>query len=245
MKPKNLTVAQVATRTGLTERAIYHRLKDGSLVAHGGRNSITEDAVTQFITNRQHAAAARIGNLERFAEEVRRHMQTPGGPPGNNLPIDQDARDLWGPHVVRAAGLRDNAGCRWCWARLTASVHGGLRPQLTDPHKILLGQPCQTDLQAMWEDLRSRHKTDQATTPTDTAPARTAAAPKSREETRRLAAPRGHKKCGVPVGEYCPCHTSDRHLIASAKPKTKPKTKTPRRELHGCGCQCEQHRSQS
>lgn len=203
MKPNNLTVAQVAARTGLTERAIYDRLRDGSLVAHGGRNGITEDAVTRFIVSRQLAAVAKIGSdLERFAEDVRKRAQQPGGPKGTFTTLDQDARDVFGPHVIRAAGMRENRGCRWCWARLSASVHGGLEPQLTPAHRLLLGEPCREDLMAMRDAMFARRrKTDQ----TPAAAARRASA--SRTDA---AAPRGRKRCGTPVGVRCECHTSDR-----------------------------------
>lgn len=246
MKPKNLTVAQVAARTGLTERAIYDRLKDGSLVAHGGRSGITEDAVTQFIVSRQLATAAKIGSdLERFAEDVRKRAQQPGGPKGTFTTLDADARDLFGPHVVRAASMREKRGCKWCWARMSASVHGGLEPQLTPSHRLLLGEPCTEDLKAMREQLfaRRHRKPDQAPATTQ------AAAPARRASAARTdaAAPRGRKRCGTPVGVRCECHTSDRPrtaVTASAKPKPKPK---PRRrvDIHPCGCSCPEHRSQS
>lgn len=206
MKPNNLTVAQVAARTGLTERAIYDRLRDGSLVAHGGRNGITEDAVTRFIVSRQLAAVARIGDLTRFAEDVRKRARQPGGPKGTFTTLDQDARDVFGPHVVRAASMRENRGCRWCWARMTASVHGGLEPQLTPAHRLLLGEPCQQDLKAMRDALFARRrKPDQ--TPDTTPPAAARRASAARTDA---AAPRGRKRCGTPVGTPCSCHSSDR-----------------------------------
>lgn len=281
----NVTAAQAAARTGLTERAIYNALADGSLVAHGGRNGITEEAVDRFIVNRQLAAADKVGDVTRFAERVRRHLQQPGGIRGTHAPLDGDMRDVFGPHVVRAAGMRDKRGCRWCWARLAASVYGGLEPQMTDAHRLLLGEPCTEDLKAMREQLRARRrKPDQPTE--NTPPARTAAAkPKTRTKS-------GTKACGVPVGVRCECHTSDRPggpqrarqdkgtaltttrrktltaaiktaqdrgdrkhaqelrgLLAALGPQavrtSKSTSGTPRSEPHGCGCQCERHRSQS
>lgn len=252
---KYLTAAQAAARTGLTERAVYNALADGSLVARGGRNGITEEAVDRFIIDRQLAAAAEVGDLTRFAEKVRQRLQQPGGIRGTHAPLDGDMRDVFGPHVVRAAGMRDKRGCRWCWARLAASVHGGLEPQMTDAHRLLLGEPCTEDLKAMREQLRARRrKPDQAPTE-NTPPARTAAA-KSKTRTKS-----GVKACGVPVGVRCECHTSDRPggpqparqdkgtALTTTRRKAvrtpKPTSRTPRSEPHGCGCTCPEHRSQS
>lgn len=281
-----LTVAQAARRTGLSERAVYDRINDRSLTAHGVKHRIPEDSLTKFILDRQQTAAAKVGDLTHFADRVRRRAQQLGGAKGTVLQLDKDALKIFGPHVVKAAAMADKRGCRWCWARLTASVHGGLEPQLDEPHQILLGQPCREDLTAMREQLFARRRRS------DQTPATTqAAAPARRASAARTdaAAPRGRKRCGTPVGVRCECHTSDRpsgphrqdngtdltttrrtaltaslqaardrgdhkhaqqiqRLLTALKPQavrgSKSATSTPRSSPHGCGCQCEQHRSQ-
>lgn len=154
-----LKVTQVVARTGLTERAVYLALADGSLVAHGGgRSRVPEEAVDRFIIDRQLAAAARVGDLTRFAEKVRQRLQQPGGIRGAHATIDQDALKIFGPHVLKAVTLAGNPGCRWCWARLTALVYGGIQPQLTDAHQILLGEPCDQDVAAMHSTTAKHHE---------------------------------------------------------------------------------------
>ena len=202
---KYLTVAQAAQRTGLSERAIYDRIGDHSLTATGVKLRIPEDSLTQFILDRQQAATAKVGDLTHFAEQVRKRLQWPGGTKGTVLQLDKDALKIFGPHVLQAAGMPENRGCRWCWARMTAAVHGGLQPTFTDAHRRLLGEPCREDITVMREQLRARYPSPQATEP-EPVQARTAAAkPKTRPS--RYA---GTKACGVAVGTRCECHTSDR-----------------------------------
>ena len=254
MKPVTyLKVAQVAARTGLTERSIYDKIKDGSLASLGGRNGIPEDAVTQFILDRQQATAARIGgDLTRFAKDARNRARQLGGKRGTHYPSDTDAVAVFGPAAVDAARIPDDARvCRWCWANVTASAHGGIQPghnyRLYPAFVALLGPPCSEDakrLMAAWKPSPD-HGEDTAAEPVQSVPAARTAAAMSRAEIRRLAAPKGHKKCGVPVGVRCECHTSDRPrtaATASAKPKPKPRRRV---DIHPCGCTCPEHRSQS
>ncbi|MEH0549231.1 helix-turn-helix domain-containing protein [Streptomyces sp. B21-105] len=193
---KYLTVAQAAQRTGLSERAIYDRIGDHTLTATGIKLRIPEDSLDRFILDRQQAAAAKVGDLTRFAEQVRKRLQWPGGTKGTVLQRDKDALKIFGPHILQAAGMPENRGCRWCWARMTAAVHGGLQPTLTVPHRQLLGEPCREDLKVLREQLRARHPSPQ---PTEPEPVQA-----------RTAAPRGYKACGIAVGVACECHTSDR-----------------------------------
>lgn len=285
-----VTVAQAARRTGLSERAIYDRINDHSLTAHGVKLRIPEDSLTQFILDRQQTTAAKVGDLKEFADRVRRRAQQLGGAKGTVLQLDKDALKIFGPHTVKASAMADNRGCRWCWARLTASVYGGLEPQLDEPHQILLGQPCREDLTAMREKLRARWSGSRPTS-ANPEPARTAAAKPKPPITRHM----GNKACGTPVGTPCSCHSSDRpggprrsqrddgnsltasrrkaltaalqeartrgdlaharqvqkllaalkpQAVRTSKPASNPPRTTPRSGPHGCGCQCEQHRSQ-
>jgi len=224
---RRLSVAQAAAAAGLSPRAIYDMVNNGTLVAHGTPLRIDEAAVVELITARQIVTAARIGDLVRFAQQLRTRLQTPGDARRNvDTPDRQDARAVFGPHVVKAAALPPGSGCRWCWARSNAIVHGGLHPQLDDPTRVLLGEPCPEDLTALRDQLRNRY-------------------------VASLPAPRGRKACGTPVGRACGCHTSDRKLAARlkagepakpakpAKPASAIRRRQPTRsQIHGCGCTC-------
>ena len=270
MKPTNyLKVAQVAARTGLTERAVYNSLADGSLVAHGGRNGIPADAVDEFIVNRQLTAAAKVGDPTRFAEQVRRRLQQPGGTRETHTQLDKDARDVFGPHVIRAAGMKEGRGCRWCWARMTASVHGGLKPVLDDAHRALLGEPCHQDLKAIRAEVFARHhKPDQTPADTTTQARAAAAKPKTRPSPHTSDQPGSPRRqdngsdltttrrtaltASLQGARDRGDHKHARQLqslLSALGPQAvrtpKPKAKPPRRsEPHSCGCQCERHRSQ-
>lgn len=242
----DLSVEAAAARVGVSRTLIYELVSSGALVARGAPLRLAAADVDALVTGRHREALARVGDPVRFAQAVRDRAQQIGGQRGTWTPLDQDARDVFGPHVVKAAGMREGSGCRWCWARMAASIRGGLEPQLTDAHRLLLGEPCTEDLRAIRAALFARRGSGQESAVSSPAPpdesvvrARTAAAkPKPR-------APRyvGSKRCGTPVGQPCACHPGPKSkaVTASAPPKAKP----PRRvEVHGCGCTCPEHRGQ-
>lgn len=283
---KSLSVQEAASRTGLSRTAVYEEITQGTLLARGTPLRVDEADLTRFIIDRQLAATAKVGNLERFAEDARRHFQQPRNASrrGTWTLTDQHARDIFGPHVVKAASLSERRGCRWCWARMASGIHGGLEPQLTNAHRALLGEPCRLDL----EHIRDRLFNSRKQQPGDEyAPIQASATP-----APKTARYMGVKACNTPVGQPCTCHpepkpnnpvtaaawtppANDTQLVARRRTElttrlraaqqagdtaysgqlrrmltalaasgTQPKPNTSRTDIHGCGCECTQHRSQ-
>jgi hypothetical protein len=195
---KSLSVQEAASRTGLSRTAIYGEITQGALLARGTPLHVDEEDLNRFIVDRQRAAASRVGDLERFAEEARRYFQRPSNPSrrGTWTLTDQHARDIFGPHVVKAAGMSQRRGCRWCWARMASGIHGGLEPQLTDAHRLLLGEPCRLDLEHIRDRLFGSRKPQ----------AGDEYAPIQASGTPAPARYMGAKVCGTPVGQPCTCH---------------------------------------
>jgi hypothetical protein len=208
---KYLSVSEAARRAGLTDRALYDDIADGQLTATGKPARLTEDAVDRFILNRQREYLAKIGNssdLIRFATRARNRARELGGTRGTHTQFDTDATAVFGPAAIKAARIPDQSGsCRWCWARLTASVHGGLQPgtdsELHDAYVELLGPPCGEDVKRLLASLRSFVYPD---------PIQAAGTP-----VPAVARYMGNKRCGTPVGQPCTCHPGPK-----PKPKSKP-----------------------
>jgi hypothetical protein len=244
----DLSVEAAAARVGVSRTLIYELVSSGALVARGTPLRLAAADVDALITARHREALARVGDLVGFAQEVRDRAQEIGGRRGTWTPLDQDARDVFGPHVVKAAEMREGSGCRWCWARMAASVRGGLEPQLTDAHRLLLGEPCMEDLRAIRDVLFARRGSGQESAVSSPAlsaesvvRAHTAAAKPKPRAARYV----GSKRCGTPVGTPCSCHPGPKSKAVTASAPLKAKAKAPRRvEPHGCGCTCPEHRGQ-
>lgn len=246
----DLSIVDAAKRAGVSRTLIYEHISSGVLVARGTPQRLASADVNQFILDRQQATVARIGgDLTGFAESARKRARELGGNRGTHYPSDTDAVAVFGPAAIDAARIPDDARvCRWCWATVTASGHGGIQPgrdrRLYPAFVALLGPPCAEDgrrLVAAWR-AELNYGVEAVTEPTqDTSAARTAAA-KPKPRTTRYS---GNKACGTPVGQWCACHPNSNPKPVTAAGTPKPKAKPPRRaEPHGCGCQCEQHRSQ-
>lgn len=63
--------------------------------------------------------------------------------------LTPDASALFGRAAVEVAATPANAfaggACRWCFADMSARVHGGLRPVDAPAYRVLLGDPCPAD----------------------------------------------------------------------------------------------------
>lgn len=73
------------------------------------------------------------------------HLATPASGTRALPFLPTDAAAVFGLDVLETAaapGTAFNGVCRWCFADAAARVHETLRPQDSEAHRVLLGQPC-------------------------------------------------------------------------------------------------------
>lgn len=162
-----------AERLGATQSAVHEWIRHGRLTASGRPVLITDESIAHLAYARRADALARVGDEAEFAQKVARildpkpvlitradgnpdpqslaaSMAAPRGTDALHL-IPADAWSVWGPVVLRFAAARptwdtDRRGCLTCWCRMSASVHQTMAPRSGTATTILLGEPCQEDL---------------------------------------------------------------------------------------------------
>ncbi|MDJ1131769.1 helix-turn-helix domain-containing protein [Streptomyces iconiensis] len=254
-----ISVADTARRVGVSERTVYDLIQAGALRARGTPLRVDEGAVEELLLARRGEAAARVGDLERFAVKAVAALRTIGVE-RSWTPTHTDAVALFGAAAVKAARMQEGSGCRWCWARMTAAVHGGLMPGRFGfaAYRVLLGEPCAVDMRDLRRMLSGAEKAaagaDEAQPAARTEPPQ-GPGPKQRpaapERARTASGKRRRKACGTAVGWPCLCHDMSgtraaepirgpRSITASTRkpePKKRPAPKRAQR-MHGCGCRC-------
>jgi hypothetical protein len=193
---RTLTPSQAAIRLGVTDHAVRDMVRAGrlgNLTAAGHHPAaIPYDHVTRVMHERRAEALRRVGDETDFARRIHRdiwpnkHVQPRANGVVNagdlaaalQVPSGRDvlrtlpgaARMLWGADVLAAAATAVSAGtCRTCMARLSARVHESMPPRDSEPHRILLGNPCtectktfEQERRNAREQLNQLHHTEQA-----------------------------------------------------------------------------------
>jgi hypothetical protein len=162
-----------AERLGATQTAVHQWVRHGRLTASGRPVLIDDDSIAHLAYARRTEALARIGDEEAFAQKVARILdprpvlitRADGNPDPQSLAasmaaprgasalhiVPAEAWPIWGPTVLRSAAARPTwdtgkRGCLTCWCRLSASVHQTMGPRSGAATRVLLGPPCQEDL---------------------------------------------------------------------------------------------------
>jgi hypothetical protein len=156
-----LTVADAATRLGVTESRVYQLRSAGALARNDAGHVALAD-VRKFERVRWYEATSKLGGelkLAVLAEGVRERLH-----PKNRMTavlssgvdaipsLPGDVRVALGLNNLTAAAAPDEHGCRWCWSNISYRVHGGVDPDDSPVFRALFAsQPCPRDIRR-WQE---------------------------------------------------------------------------------------------
>lgn len=150
-----VTLNRATEQLSLSRTAVLNLVAAGQIRRRQatGTTELHAEDVQRVSRTRRRQALSRIPDLGALAEAVRLRLRPrpmAGGLTGGRDAIgllSVDARAVFGLDVLTAACMADQPGyCRWCWSRMSASVHGTPAPEDLPAYGILLGPQCPKDV---------------------------------------------------------------------------------------------------
>lgn len=165
--PRWLTPKEASERLGLTQARVSQL--GSELIRKPGTALVSETSVTEFAQARRARAIRQASDLEQLARLVAEQVRPLGVAAGAGAAdqVGTLARTVFGEAAIRAAATPRAAGCRWCWARMSAEIHQtGITVEDTPAWRALFGtEPCERDMSEFrelgMERLRARVYADQ------------------------------------------------------------------------------------
>ncbi|MFE1441568.1 helix-turn-helix transcriptional regulator [Streptomyces sp. NPDC058739] len=161
--------------------------------------------------------------------------------------LTPDAAAVFGRAAVETAAMGRKAfagACRFCFADVSARVHGGLRPTDAPAYRVLLGEPCPLDRQRWAAETEARRKAADGQRLAERARQRQAAQSRAKAEleSARSAASAAASRLQTATRAYAPFDPAIARQAASQVRQRGAFSHQPPRSKWPSGCDCDADR---